>query len=99
MQSRMRTAIVLLTLAGVTGVWLVVAPFIAGYQPTGDPWITATTRHVATGTVLVAASLAAVLAIIGGALRALGTADDITPASTAPGQSPPGGRRGHEEHG
>ncbi len=71
MQARMRTAIVLLSLAGVTGVWLVVAPFVAGYQSTGDPWITATTHHVVTGAVLVVASLTAVLTIIGGALRAL----------------------------
>lgn len=76
MQARMRTAIVLLTLAGVTGVWLVVAPFVASYQPTGDPWITATTHHVATGVVLVVASLTAVLTVIGGALRALDTGHD-----------------------
>ena len=71
MRTRMRTAIALLALAGVTGVWLVVAPFVAGYQPTGDPWITATTHHVATGAVLVVASLTAVLTVIAGALRAL----------------------------
>lgn len=89
MQARMRTVIVLLTLAGVTGIWLVIAPFLTGYQPTGDPWITATTHHVATGTVLVVASLAAVLTTIGGALRALADAAAATTATTAPEQPQP----------
>jgi hypothetical protein len=71
MQTRLRTAIVLLSLAGVTGVWLVLAPFVLGYQSTGEDWITATTHHVVTGTVLVAVSITAALTIVGSALRAL----------------------------
>ena len=44
MQTRIRTAIILSTITGLIGVWLVLAPFILGYQPSGDPWITATTN-------------------------------------------------------
>ena len=85
MQTRMRTAIILLTLTGVAGIWLVLAPFITGYQPIGGPWITATIHHVATGTVLTVISLAAVLAIIGGALKALDGTVDATATTVDPG--------------
>lgn len=85
MQTRMRTAIILLTITGLTGIWLVLAPFILGYQPTGAPWITATTHHVATGTILAVISLAAVLTTIGGALKALDGAVDATATTVDPG--------------
>ena len=84
MQTRMRTAIILLPLTGVAGIWLVLAPLLASYQPIGDPWITATTHHVATGTILAVISLAAVLTIIGGALRSLDGMVDATAAATDP---------------
>jgi len=84
MQTRMRTAIILLTITGVTGIWLAVAPFLTSYQPTGDPWITATTHHVATGTALAVISLAAVLTIIGGALKALDGTVDATATTVDP---------------
>jgi hypothetical protein len=71
MQTRIRTTIVLLTITGVTGIWLVIAPFLNRYQAIGEPWITATTHHVVTGAVLAVASLAAALTIIGSALRSL----------------------------
>lgn len=76
MQTRLRTAIILLTLAGITGIWLALAPFVDSYQAAGDPWITATTHHVVTGAVLIAVSLTTVLTVIGTALRALGAQAD-----------------------
>lgn len=83
MQTRLRTAIVLLSVAGVTGIWLVLAPFVLGYQPTGGDWITATTHQVTTGAVLVVASLTAALTIIGSALRALGSSESPVEAAAA----------------
>jgi hypothetical protein len=62
----------------------VLAPFITSYQPTGTPWITATTHHVATGTILAVISLATVLTIIGGALRALDGTVDATSRTLDP---------------
>ncbi len=96
MQTRIRTAIILLIITGLTGIWLVLAPFILGYQPIGDPWITATTHHVATGTVLTLVSLTTVLTIIGGALRFL---DGTAEAAAMPDRSHLGAREreAHEE--
>lgn len=75
MQRRIRTAIVLLSLAGLAGVWLTAAPFVApgidSYQPIGQEWITPTVHHVIAGAALATASLAAVLTLIATALRAL----------------------------
>jgi hypothetical protein len=87
MQTRIRTAIILSTITGLTGVWLVLAPFLGSYQPTGDPWITATTHHVATGATLALVSFAAVFAMIGGALRTLDSTAD-TAAATDPSHLP-----------
>lgn len=97
MQTRMRTAIILLTITGLTGIWLVLAPLIASYQPIGDPWITATTHHIATGTVLAVISLAAVLTIIGGALRSLDGTVDTTAAATDPSHRRSRQQQAHEE--
>jgi hypothetical protein len=80
MPTRLRTAIVLLAIAGLTGIWLVLAPFIDSYQAAGDPWITATTHHVVTGTILIAISLVTILTVMGTALATLGdvaTSPDI----------------------
>jgi hypothetical protein len=77
MPTRLRTAIVLLAIAGLTGIWLVLAPFIDSYQAAGDPWITATTHHVVTGTILIAISLVTILTVIGTALPRLGDSPDI----------------------
>lgn len=71
MQTRLRATIILLTLAGVVGIWLALAPFVVGYQAVGDAWLSATTHHVVTGALLVAASLVTVLTVIGTGLRAL----------------------------
>jgi hypothetical protein len=97
MQTRMRTAIILLTITGVAGIWLAVAPFLTSYQPTADPWITATTHHVATGTVLAVISLAAVLTIIGSALRSLDGMVEVAVAMTDSNQPPSGDRHRQEE--
>jgi hypothetical protein len=90
-QTRLRSAIILLTLAGIAGIWLVLAPFVDSYQPAGDAWITATTHHVVTGALLVVVSLAAVLTIIGTALRALATTSQTaTEAVEHPSEEPAG---------
>jgi hypothetical protein len=78
MQTRLRTAIVLLVIAGVAGIWLVLAPFVGSYQASDEPWITATTHHVVTGGLLIVVSLGTVLTVIGTALPAL-TADASSP--------------------
>lgn len=77
MQTRLRTTIVLLVLAGAIGIWLAVAPVVAEYQAIGDPWITATTHHLATGALLAATSLITALAIIGTAPRALTSSAEV----------------------
>jgi hypothetical protein len=84
-QTRLRTVITLLTFAGIAGIWLALAPFVASYQAAGDPWITATTHHVVTGAALIAVSLTSVLTVIGTALRALGAqaGDPVEPADVA----------------
>jgi hypothetical protein len=79
MQTRIRIAIILLTVAGLTGVWVVLAPFASRYQAVGDPWITATVHQVATGAALIVVSLAAILTMIGTALHASGTASQAPP--------------------
>lgn len=84
MQTRLRTAIVLLTITGVTGIWLVIAPFLNRYQAIGEPWITATTHHVVTGAVLAVVSLAASLTIIGSALQSLDGTIDATAETADP---------------
>jgi len=89
MPNRIRTAIILSTITGLTGVWLVLAPFLASYQPTGDPWITATTHHVTTGATLALISLVTALTMIGSALRTLDSAADTTAAATDPNQLRP----------
>jgi hypothetical protein len=81
MQTRLRTAIVLLAVAGVAGIWLVLAPFIDNYQAVGDPWITATTHHVITGALLIVISLVTILTVMGTALRALAGAVASEPVS------------------
>lgn len=96
MQSRIRTAIVLLTLAGLAGIWLVLAPFVTGYQPGGVPWITATIHHVATGTILAVISFASVLTVLGGALRFLDDTSDAS-STTDPSHPRPQDRDQHEE--
>lgn len=88
MQTRIRTAIILSTITGLTGVWLVLAPFLSSYQPTGDPWITATTHHVATGATLAVISLVTALTMIGGALRILDSTTDTTATATDPNHLP-----------
>lgn len=85
MQTRIRTALVLLAIAGLAGVWLTIAPFVApgidSYQPVGAAWTTATVHHVAIGAVLVAVSVVTGLTLIATTLRAL---DEM--ASGAPAQ-------------
>lgn len=89
MPNRIRTAIILATITGLTGVWLAIAPFILDYQPTGDPWITATTHHVATGATLAVISLVTALTMIGGALRTLDGTADTTAAAAGPNRLRP----------
>jgi hypothetical protein len=95
MQTRIRTAIILSTITGLSGVWLVLAPFLTSYQPSGGPWITATTHHVTTGAVLAIVSFAAVFTMLAGALRTL---DGMAEAGATPDRSHLGSReRGAQE--
>lgn len=97
MQTRVRTAIILLTITGVAGIWLVLAPFVSGYQPSGAPWITATVHHVATGAILAVVSFASVLTVLGGALRSLDATSDAEIATMGPSHLPLGEPERHEE--
>ena len=85
MQRRIRTAVVLLALAGLAGVWLAAAPFVApgidSYQPVGQEWVPATVHHVVAGAALAIASLVAVLTLIATAVRAL---PEAASAASAP---------------
>jgi hypothetical protein len=88
MPTRLRTAIVLLAVAGMTGIWLVLAPFLEGYQAAGDPWITATINHVVTGALLTGISLVTILTVIGTAFPRSGdrgsAPDLLEPAEPTP---------------
>jgi hypothetical protein len=82
MQTRLRTAVILLTVAALAGVWLVLAPFVVDYQPTGTTWTTATITHVALGTLLTLAGATAALTTLGTALQHFG-------AQVGPSADPP----------
>ena len=71
MDTRFKAAMAILTAAVLAGVWLFLAPFLVDYQPVGTDWTTATTHHVATGAVLAAASLTALLCAWALALRSI----------------------------
>lgn len=83
--------LLLVVLAG-GGVWLIVAPFIVGYQQRGDDWMLATQSDVITGVVVVGVSLLTLGGCLGLQLRArLRAAMAASVESGAPAGSPRGG--------
>jgi hypothetical protein len=62
-------------LAVITGIggWLVAAPFVLRYQPSGARWTGAARMDVAVGAVLIVAGLAGFLTALGGRVRELYT--------------------------
>jgi hypothetical protein len=70
--SRRRTTTVAASSLAVllaAGVWLFLAPFLFDYQSDATAWVTATKNHVATGVVLVGASLVSLLGFVVLAVR------------------------------
>lgn len=76
------TALAVLLLSGV---WLIVAPFVVGYQPRGAAWTDATRNDLWTGGLLVAISFLTLTGYAAAELRALVHRID---RPTASGQAP-----------
>jgi len=55
----------------LTGIWLIMSPFVLTGQPTGQHWIASTINNVAIGGVLMVVSLLGILSYMGLALRDL----------------------------
>ena len=53
------------------GAWLIVAPFVTHYQPSGTPWSGAARMDVAVGAILAAAGLAGFFGALAGRVREL----------------------------
>lgn len=51
--------------------WLVLAPFVVGYQPQGDDWVTATRNDLVVGGALLVVSATALFSILVLSVRAL----------------------------
>jgi hypothetical protein len=51
--------------------WLVLAPFVVGYQPQGDHWVTATRNDLVVGGALLVVSATALFSILVLSVRAL----------------------------
>lgn len=61
----------LLGLIGLGGLWLVLAPFLVGYQGRGADWTSGTVNDVVLGIALAILALVGLIAVIGGSLRAI----------------------------
>jgi hypothetical protein len=66
-----RLALAGLAVIGAIGGWLVAAPFVLRYQPSGAPWTGAARMDVTVGAVLFVAGLAGFFAALGGRVREL----------------------------
>jgi hypothetical protein len=53
----------------LTGIWLVMSPFVMTTQPAGAHWIASTINNVALGAIMIVVSLAGILGYAGFALR------------------------------
>jgi len=53
----------------LTGIWLVISPFVMTTQPAGAHWIASTINNVTLGTIMIVVSLAGILSYAGFALR------------------------------
>jgi hypothetical protein len=67
--TRLGLVATVVTLLGAA--WLVVAPFVVGYQPQGDDWVTATRNDLVVGGALLVVSAAALFSILVLSVRAL----------------------------
>ena len=74
MRQRLSPGIYALVLVFIAGVWLAASPFVLQTQPSGGAWIPATINAVASGGVLVVASLVGIgtysLLAVNSAIRA-----------------------------
>ncbi|UYG17658.1 SPW repeat protein [Brachybacterium huguangmaarense] len=61
----------ILTLLTLSGLWMIVAPFLVGYQARTSDWAAGTTNDVVVGITLVVLSLVALVVLFGGALGEL----------------------------
>jgi hypothetical protein len=62
-------AATVVTLLGAA--WLILAPFVVGYQPQGHEWVTATRNDLVVGGALLAVSATALFTILVLSVRAL----------------------------
>jgi peptidoglycan/LPS O-acetylase OafA/YrhL len=67
--TRLGLVATVVTLLGAA--WLVLAPFVVGYQPQGDDWATATRNDLVVGGALLAVSATALFSILVLSVRAL----------------------------
>lgn len=61
----------ILSLLGLSGLWMMLAPFLVGFQNRGADWTAGTTNDFVVGLVLAVLSLAAVVTVLGGGLAAI----------------------------
>jgi hypothetical protein len=66
-------------IGGLSGVWLMTAPFALSYQPDGAEWVDATRVGFFTGLAVLAVSLAGSAVLVAGAVGALRTAGVLAP--------------------
>ncbi|MGH3095767.1 MAG: hypothetical protein ACRDMV_07165 [Streptosporangiales bacterium] len=77
-----RLGVIALVVALLGGGWLMVAPFLVGYQPDGADWTTGTTVGFFVGVGLVGLAFVALVLFAAGALHALASrrADEVPTA-------------------
>jgi len=66
-----RLAMAALVVVFLAGAWLIAAPFVLRFQPSGAHWIGASRMDVAVGGVLVAAGFTGFFVALGGRVREL----------------------------
>lgn len=66
-----RLGVVALVIALLGGGWLMVSPFVVGYQPDGADWTTGTTVTFFVGVGLVGLTFVGLVVFVAGALHAL----------------------------
>jgi hypothetical protein len=67
--TRLGLVATVVTLLGAA--WLMLAPFVVGYQPQGDDWVTATRNDLVVGGALLVVSATALFSILVLSVRAL----------------------------
>jgi hypothetical protein len=66
-----RFAMAALVVVFLTGAWLIAAPFVLRFQPSGAHWIGASRMDMVTGGVLVVAGVTGFFVALGGRVREL----------------------------